>query len=95
MIAFLKATCIRLSELARIRFDPEDPRRSDLDLWHREVTVHGKGRKTRVVKISHDAARALDRYLRARGRHAQACRPRLWLGINVDAPAALTPGDGG
>jgi site-specific recombinase XerC len=42
--------------------------------------VHGKGRKTRTVKITHDAARALDRYLRARTRHAQAHRLQLWLG---------------
>ncbi len=58
MIAVLRATGIRLSELAGIRYDPGDPRRSDVDLWHREITVHGKGRKTRVVKITHDAARA-------------------------------------
>jgi integrase/recombinase XerD len=82
MIAVLKATGIRLSELAGIRYDPGDPRRSDLDLWHREITVHGKGRKTRTVKVGHDAARALDRYLRVRARHAQAYRPQLWLGIS-------------
>jgi site-specific recombinase XerD len=86
MIAVFKATGIRLSELAGIRYDPGDPRRSDLDLWHREITVHGKGRKTRTVKISHDAARALDRYLRARARHAQAYRPQLWLGVNNRGP---------
>jgi integrase len=57
-----------------------------VDLWNREITVHGKGRKTRTVKISHDAARALDRYLRARARHAQAHRPQLWLGINNRGP---------
>jgi integrase len=38
------------------------------------------------VKISHDAARALDRYLRARAQHAQACRPQLWLGVNNRGP---------
>jgi hypothetical protein len=31
--------------------------------------------ETRIVKISHDAARSLDRYLRVRARHAQAYRP--------------------
>ncbi len=86
VIAVLKATGIRLSELAGIRYDPGDPRHSDLDLWHREITVHGKGRKTRTVKISHAAARALDRYLRARARHAQAYRPQLWLGVNNRGP---------
>jgi site-specific recombinase XerC len=40
-----------------------------VDLWNREITVHGKGRKARTVKISHDAARALDRYIRARRRY--------------------------
>jgi hypothetical protein len=29
-----------------------------------------------------DAARTLDRYIRARSRHAQAWRPQLWLGTS-------------
>jgi site-specific recombinase XerD len=86
VIAVFAATGIRLSELAGIRYDPGDARRSDVDLWHREITVRGKGRTTRTVKISHDAARALDRYLRVRARHAQACRPQLWLGVNNRGP---------
>ncbi len=86
VIAVFQATGMRLSELAGIRYDPGDPRRSDIDLWHREITVHGKGRKTRTVKIGHDAARSLDRYLRVRARHAQAYRPQLWLGINNRGP---------
>ena len=86
MIAVFRATGVRLSELAGIRYDPGDPRRSDIDLWHREITVHGKGRKTRAVKISFDAARSLDRYIRARARHAQAYRPQLWLGVGNRGP---------
>jgi integrase/recombinase XerD len=86
IIAVLKATGIRLSELAQIRYDPDDPRRSDVDLWRREITVHGKGSKTRIVKISRDAARSLDRYIRVRARHAQAYRPQLWLGISGRGP---------
>ena len=86
VIAVFQATGMRLSELAGIRYDPDDPRHSDVDLWHREITVHGKGRTTRTVKISHDAARALDRYIRVRARHAQAYRPQLWLGINNRGP---------
>jgi site-specific recombinase XerD len=81
MIAVFRATGIRLSELAGIRYHAGDPQRSSVDLWHREITIHGKGGKTRTVKISHDAARALDRYIRVRARHAQAHRPQLWLGI--------------
>jgi integrase len=36
-----------------------------VDLWHREITVQGEGRKIRTVKISFDAARSLDRYIRS------------------------------
>jgi integrase/recombinase XerD len=85
IIAVFEATGIRLSELAGIKYD-DDPQRRDVDLWHREITVHGKGRKTRIVKISHDAARAVDRYIRVRARHAQAHRPQLWLGVNDRGP---------
>jgi integrase len=85
-----RATGVRLSELAGIRCDPGDPRRSDLDLWQREITVRGKGRRTRTVKIGYDAARALDRYLRVRARHAQAYRPQLWLGTNNRGPVTAS-----
>jgi site-specific recombinase XerD len=86
MIAVFRATGIRLSELAGIRYDPGDPGRCDVDLWNREITVHGKGHKTRTVKIGHDAARALDRYLRVRARHDQAYRHQLWLGGEQQGP---------
>jgi integrase len=82
VIAVLEATGIRLSELAQIRYNPADPRRGDVDLWRREITVNGKDGKTRVVKVSHAAARCLDRYIRVRARHAEAYRPQLWLGVN-------------
>jgi site-specific recombinase XerC len=39
VITVFRGTGMRLSELAGIRYDPGDPRRSDLDLWHREITV--------------------------------------------------------
>ena len=86
MIAVFAATGIRLSELAGIRYDPDEPRRSDIDLQRREITVRGKGGKTRTVKIGYDAARSLDRYIRVRARHAQAYRAQLWLGINNRGP---------
>lgn len=69
-----------------IRYDPGDPGRSNLDLWHREITVRGKGGKIRTVKIGYDAARSLDRYIRVRARHAQAYRPQLWLGTGSRGP---------
>jgi integrase/recombinase XerD len=40
-----------------------------VDLERREITVAGKAGRTRVVKISYDAARAIDRYLRDRIMH--------------------------
>jgi len=86
VIAVFRATGIRLSELAGIRYDPDDPQRGDIDVQLREITVHGKGRKTRTVKISFGAARSLDRYLRVRARHAQAYRPQLWLGVGNRGP---------
>jgi len=86
IIAVLTATGIRAGELAGIRYDPHDPRRSDVDLWRREITVRGKGGRARVVRIGHEAARALHRYLRARSRHGQAHRPQLWLGVNNRGP---------
>ena len=60
IIAVFQATGIRAAELAGIRYDSYDPQASDVDLWQREITVRGKGGKVRVVKITHDAARALD-----------------------------------
>ena len=90
IIAVLTATGIRLSELAGIRCHPGDPARSDLDLHARQIRIRGKGRTARTVKISHQAARSLDRYLRARARHPQAWRSQLWLGVNGRGP--LTAG---
>jgi site-specific recombinase XerD len=86
VIAVLTASGIRLSKLAGVCYDPYDPRRSDIDLWQREITMHGKGGKPRIVKVSYDAARAVDRYLRARARHPQAWRPQLWLGAGSRGP---------
>ena len=86
IIAVFKASGVRGSELAGIRYDPGDLRRSDVDLWNREITVRGKGGKPRIVRIGYEAARALDRYIRARVRHAQAWRPQLWLGTRNRGP---------
>ena len=81
IIAVFKATGIRLAELA-----DRCAAASDVDLWQREITVRGKGGKDRIVRIGHQAARSLDRYLRARSRHAQARRPQLWLGASNREP---------
>jgi len=86
IIAVLTATGMRAGELAGIRYDAGNPRRSDVDLWRREITVRGKGGRARVVRIGHEAARALDRYLRVRSKHGQAWRAELWLGVNNRGP---------
>jgi len=89
IITVFTATGLRLSELAGICYDPHDPARSDLDLHAREIRIAGKAGKPRTVRIGHQAARSLDRYLRGRARHPQAWRPQLWLGMNSRGP--LTP----
>jgi integrase len=69
IIAVFRATRIRLAELAAIRYDPDDTQRSAIDLWQREITVRGKAGNARIVRIGHQAAVTLDRYLRTRPRH--------------------------
>lgn len=89
IISLFRATGIRLSELAGIGYDPDDPGHSDIDLQRREVLVHGKGGKSRIVRFGHATAQAIDRYIRVRAKHAQAHRHALWLGINNRPP--MTP----
>lgn len=58
----------------------------DVDLDHREVTVMGKGRRTRVVSFGKKAAWALDRYITERARHRWASLDALWLGEKGKGP---------
>ena len=44
------------------------------------------GGRPRTLKPSHEAARRLDRYLRARSGHELAWRPELWLGEGARGP---------
>ena len=67
--------------LPPVRRQPQRPR-----LQQREITVRGKGGRPRVVRIGHDAALALDSYIRIRSKHAQAWRPQLWLGVHNRGP---------
>ena len=89
ILSVFRATGIRLAELAGIRYDPDDPGRSDVDLARREIHVRGKGGRDRTVRIDHEAARRVDRYLRVRSRHELAHRLGLWLGTGGRGP--LTP----
>ena len=90
ILAVFEATGIRVAEMAGIRYDPGDPERCDLDLYGREIRVFGKGGKPRVVTVSYEAARSLDRYLRARAKHPLAGRPEPWLGANGRGPLTAT-----
>lgn len=62
----------RLAELAALGL-------AEVDLGAREMTVTGKARKVRTVRIDHKAALAVDRYLRIRAKHRAAQLPALWL----------------
>ena len=86
ILAVFRATGVRLAELAGIRYDPDGPGRSDLDMERREIKVRGKGGKDRTVRIDYEAARRVDRYLRVRARHEQAYRLGLWLGTGGRGP---------
>jgi site-specific recombinase XerD len=62
----------RLSEIALARLP-------DLDLRARALLVMGKGGRERILPFGARTARAIDRYLRLRGRQPFAEGPWLWL----------------
>ncbi len=74
------ATGARLSEVASLRWTPDDPATSDLDLDAGLMRVMGRGRRERIAHLGARAIRAIDRYLRLRARHPRAAPPWLWLG---------------
>lgn len=86
ILALFKATGLRLSELAGIIYDADDPERGDLDLMRRGLLVTGKGNKQRIVRFGHPSARAIDRYIRVRNKHTYASSRQLWLGTNNRPP---------
>lgn len=73
MLRLLWSTGIRAGELVGIGV-------ADIDLGAELFTVTGKGNRQRIVALMPDAAEAVDRYLRARRRHANAKSAALWLG---------------
>ncbi len=64
---------VRCSELVNLTVE-------DLDRERQVIYVIGKGRRPRAVPYGKKTATAVDRYLRARGKHAQRDTPALWLG---------------
>jgi site-specific recombinase XerD len=73
MIRLMVGTGLRVAEVTDLAV-------ADLDLAHRIAHVrHGKGDKARLVRLDPATAAAIDRYKRARARHALASSPWLWL----------------
>jgi site-specific recombinase XerD len=79
IIRMLYNTGARLSEVANLVLE-------DVDLSLDTVSFHGKGAKDRRVRIGPKTARALSRYLRARGSHKGFGLPRLWLAVRGAQP---------
>ena len=73
-------TGARVGEVASLRWNPDDEENHDVDLDGGLLRLHGKGDKWRYVPLGPKAKRALDRYLRVRGRHPAAYEHSLWLG---------------
>jgi site-specific recombinase XerD len=55
-------------------------RREDVDLDTGRLSVTGKGGRTRLIVVGAGTVQAIDRYLRARAKRADAASPWLWLG---------------
>ena len=75
MFELLYSSGLRLAEL--VSLDAGD---GALDLRAGEVTVTGKGRKTRTVPVGSRAREALARWLAARAQLAQVDEPALFVG---------------
>jgi site-specific recombinase XerD len=73
LIMLLLDTGARRDEMAGLKL-------ADVDLELDVLLVLGKGRRERTLPFGRKAGEALDRYLRARGRHKDAKLPWLWLG---------------
>ncbi|MCB0967376.1 MAG: tyrosine-type recombinase/integrase [Ilumatobacter sp.] len=73
MVLLLVTTGIRASELIGLTVD-------DIHFNVETFRVLGKGGRERSVTLLPQPAEALDRYLRARRKHAERSSPALWLG---------------
>ncbi|MGH8676475.1 MAG: tyrosine recombinase XerC [Burkholderiales bacterium] len=75
MFELMYSSGLRLAEL--VALDADDGR---LDLRERQVTVTGKGAKTRTVPVGAQAREALQRWLEARAQLASAKERALFVG---------------
>ncbi|MGD8684119.1 MAG: tyrosine-type recombinase/integrase [Chloroflexota bacterium] len=80
IIRLFLATGARLSEIAGLRWAPNDPTTHDVELDQGIIRIMGKGRRERVVHAGAKAVRALDRYERVRRQHPEATSTSYWLG---------------
>lgn len=70
----------RRTEIATLRYTPEDPLTNDIDLDIGQCRILGKGGRERLVPLVPKCVKAIDRYLRVRAKHPAAGSQWLWLG---------------
>jgi len=70
----------RLAEVINMAWVEADPERCDVDLDQAQITVLGKGCRSRTIPMGRQTVRAVDRYIRERRRHKHAEEAWLWLG---------------
>jgi integrase/recombinase XerD len=75
IVAVFRATGIRLSEMAGIRYDAMDAARSDLDLDSRQIRIRGKAARSGPSGSIMRLPAAWTGTCGARTRHGQAYRP--------------------
>lgn len=80
LIRVFADTGARLSEVANLRYAPEDEEQNDVDLDSGELHILGKGRRWRRVSIGKKTVKFVDKYVRRRSQHPYASEPWLWLG---------------
>jgi site-specific recombinase XerD len=83
-------TGMRVSGLANLRYDPDDESSNDVFLTKKRLRIRLKGGDEIWVPIGKKTANALDRYIRARGKHKNSSSPWLWLGVQGHNTAHMT-----
>jgi integrase len=73
-------TGMRLEGMGGLKYSPDNPELSDVDLRSRVARITAKGRRELVLPIGTKVARDIDRYIRVRAGHPHAADPWLWLG---------------
>jgi integrase/recombinase XerD len=86
IISVMSDSMVRAEELLTMTVKGTDVRKRTA------LIVKGKGGKGRVTAFGAQAARDLDRYLRARANHRLAAEPWLWLPIKRTSEPRLTYG---